>query len=63
MMIYHCHNSVPFLANVPFLYPMKTSENMWFSGGKKKETLATNELIENIKKGWQKMHMGQSIQE
>ena len=23
----------PLEANVPFLYPLKTSENLWFSGG------------------------------
>ena len=36
IIVYHFYNSVPFLANVPFLYPLKTSENMWFSGGKKR---------------------------
>ena len=27
----------PFLANVPILYPLKTPENLWFSGGIKWE--------------------------
>ena len=38
----------PFLANVPILYPLKTTENLWFSGvlggGYKMETLARNGL-------------------
>ena len=38
----------PFLANVPILYPLKTPENLWFSGvfmGHKMGTLAGNGLI------------------
>ena len=37
----------PFLANVPILYPLKTSETLWFSGvfrGYKMGTLAGNGL-------------------
>ena len=37
-----------FLANVPILYPLKTSENLWFSGvfrGCQMGTLARNGLI------------------
>ena len=37
----------PFLANVPILYPLKTPENLWFSGvfrGYKMGTLARNRL-------------------
>ena len=37
----------PFLANVPILYPLKTPENLWFSGvfrGYKIGTLAGNLL-------------------
>ena len=44
----------PFLANVPILYPLKTPENLWFSGvfrGYKIGTLAGNGLIyKGIKK-------------
>ena len=35
----------PFQANVPILYPLKTPENLWFSGvfsGVKMETLPRN---------------------
>ena len=38
----------PSLANVPILYPLKTSENLWFSGvfrGYKIGTLARNGLM------------------
>ena len=38
----------PFRANVPFLYPLKNSEHLWFSGifrGCKNGTLAQNKLI------------------
>ena len=38
----------PFQANVPFLYPLKTSENLWFSDvsrGYRKGTLAWNGSI------------------
>ena len=42
----------PFQANAPILYPLKTSENLWFSGvfrGYKMGTLARNGLItENV---------------
>ena len=41
----------PFLANVPTLYPLKTPENLWFSGvftGYKAETLAKNGLITHV---------------
>ena len=37
----------PFHINFPFLYPLKTSENVWFSGvlrGYRNETLAWNGL-------------------
>ena len=37
----------PFLANVPVLYSLQTTENLWFSGvsrGYKMGTLARNEL-------------------
>ena len=36
-----------FLANIPILYPLKTPENLWFSGvfwGYKMGTLARNGL-------------------
>ena len=37
----------PYLANVPILHPLKTPENLWFSGvfrGYKMRTLARNGL-------------------
>ena len=38
----------PFLPNIPILYSLKTSENLWFSDvfrGYKMGTLGTNRLI------------------
>ena len=38
----------PFLANAPILYPLKTPENIWFSGvfrASKMRTLVRNGLI------------------
>ena len=40
----------PYLAKVPNLYPLKTTENLWFSGvfrGYKMGTSARNGLIKN----------------
>ena len=42
---YHCIN--PFWANVPILHPLKTPENLWFSGvfrGCRMGTLVRNGL-------------------
>ena len=39
----------PFLANIPILYPLKTPENLWFSGVFRRYemgTLAKNGLIQ-----------------
>ena len=41
----------PFLANVPNLYPLKTLENLWFSGvfrGYEMGTLTRNGLPEHV---------------
>ena len=41
----------PFQATDPFLYPLKTSENLWFSDvfkGYRKRSLAKNVLIYEI---------------
>ena len=51
----------PFLANIPFLYPLIKSENLWLSNvfifrSNKNERLAPNELPYNE-------NMGQSIQQ
>ena len=44
-----------FHANAPFLYPLKTSENIWFSDvfrEYRNETLAWNGLIQKAFSGW-----------
>ena len=69
----HLQNTFnPFQANVPFLYPLKTSENLWFSEvfrGYRKGTLAWNGLIEQhfsiiekkSKKIWASIFFSQKI--